>query len=99
MSEGRILVGVDIGSSKIVSLIAKIDEENVINVLGVSEVKSNGIKKGQIVAIEEAVGSINASLESAERMAGYSASKVIVSIGGSHIESQNSRGVVAIANP
>lgn len=99
MSDAKILVGIDIGSAKIVTLIAKVDDEQSINVLGVSEVKSNGIKKGQIVAIEEAVQSINASLESAERMAGYSASKVVVSIGGSHIESQNSRGVVAVATP
>lgn len=99
MSDGKILVGVDIGSAKIVTLIAKIDDEQGINILGVSEVKSAGIKKGQIVAIEEAVGAINSSLEAAERMAGYSASKVIVGIGGSHIESQNSRGVVAVAQP
>src|SRR5579883_1729736 len=99
MAEGKIVVGIDIGSAKIVTLIAKIDEEQSENVLGVSDVKSAGIKKGQIVAIEEAVGAINTSLEAAERMAGYSASKVIVSIGGSHIESQNSRGVVAVAQP
>lgn len=99
MSDVKIVVGIDIGSAKIVTLIAKVDEEQVVNILGVSEVKSTGIKKGQIVAIEEAVGSINNSLEASERMAGYSASKVIVSIGGSHIESQNSRGVVAVAQP
>ncbi|HSD99031.1 MAG TPA: cell division protein FtsA, partial [Patescibacteria group bacterium] len=99
MSDAKILVGIDIGSAKVVTLIAKVGEEQAINILGVSEVKSAGIKKGQIVAIEEAVASINASLESAERMAGYSASKVIVSIGGSHIESKNSRGVVAVATP
>lgn len=99
MADQKLLVGVDIGSAKIVTLIAKVDEENVINVLGVSEVPSRGIKKGQIVAIEEAVAAINSSLEAAERMAGYSASKVVVSIGGSHVESQNSRGVVAVAKP
>jgi len=99
MADAKIVVGIDIGSAKIVTLIAKVDEEQAVNVLGVSEVKSTGIKKGQIVAIEEAVGAINNSLESSERMAGYSASKVIVSIGGSHIESQNSRGVVAVAQP
>ena len=99
MADAKIVVGIDIGSSKIVTLIAKIDEEQSVNILGVSEVRSNGIKKGQIVAIEEAVGAINSSLESSERMAGYSATKVIVSIGGSHIESQNSRGVVAVAQP
>ena len=56
-----------------------------------------GLEKGQIVDIDEAVISINNSLEAAERMAGYSASHIIASIGGSHIESQNSRGVVAVA--
>jgi cell division protein FtsA len=97
MSEGKIVVGIDIGTSKIVTLIAKVDEE--INVLGVSETPATGIKKGQIVDIDEAVLSINNSLEAAERMAGYSASHIIASIGGSHIESQNSRGVVAVARP
>lgn len=98
MSDGKIVVGVDIGTSKIVSVIAKVDEEYV-NVLGVSEVPSSGIRKGQIVDIDEAVVSINSSLEAAERMAGYNASHIIASIGGSHIESQNSRGVVAVARP
>src|SRR5664280_2246026 len=97
MSEGKIVVGIDIGTSKIVTLIAKVDEE--INVLGVSETPATGVKKGQIVDIDEAVLSINNSLEAAERMAGYSASHIIASIGGSHIESQNSRGVVAVARP
>jgi len=97
MSEGKIVVGIDIGTSKIVTLIAKVDED--VNVLGVSESMANGIRKGQIVDIDEAVLSINNSLEAAERMAGYSASHIVASIGGSHIESQNSRGVVAVAHP
>lgn len=97
MTEGKIVVGIDIGTSKIVTLIAKVDEQ--VNVLGVSETPANGIRKGQIVDIDEAVLSINNSLEAAERMAGYSASHIIASIGGSHIESQNSRGVVAVARP
>lgn len=98
MTDGKIVVGVDVGTSKIATIIAKIDEETV-NVIGVSETKSSGVKKGQIVDIEEAVLSINASLEAAERMAGFSASHVIASIGGDHIESLNSRGVVAVSNP
>lgn len=99
MTEGKIVVGIDIGTSKVVTLIARIDEEQTVNVLGVSEVKSAGVRKGQIVDIEEAVVTINNSLEAAERMAGYSASHVIASIGGGHIESQNSRGVVAVSAP
>jgi cell division protein FtsA len=98
MNEGRILVAIDVGTYKIVTVIAKVIE-NVVNVLGVSEVKSQGIRKGQVVDIEEAVHAINASLEAAERMAGYSASHVLVSLGGSQIDCQNSRGVVAVATP
>ncbi|MCL5113750.1 MAG: cell division protein FtsA [Patescibacteria group bacterium] len=97
MSEAKIVVGIDIGTSKIVTLIARVDE--AVNVLGVSESKSAGIKKGQIVDIDEAVTSINNSLEGAERMAGYSASHVVASIGGAHIESLNSKGVVAVSTP
>jgi len=98
MIDGKIAVGVDIGTSKIVTIIARVDDE-AVNVLGVSEVASRGVKKGQIVDIKEAVESINNSLDGAERMAGYSVSRVIASIGGSHIESQNSRGVVAVSAP
>ena len=98
ISEGKIAVGIDIGTSKIVTLIAKIDEEGIVNILGVSEVKSSGIKKGQIVDIEDAVVAVNALLEAAERMAGYSVSHVCASVGGSHIQSQNSKGVVAVSS-
>lgn len=99
MNDGKIVVGIDVGTSKIATIVARIDEAQNINVLGVSEVPSAGIKKGQIVDIEEAVVSINNSLEAAERMAGYSVSKIITSVGGAHIESQNSRGVVAVSAP
>ena len=99
MTDGKIVVGIDIGTSKIVTLISRIDEGGNINILGVSESVSAGVRKGQIVDIEEAVVSINNSLEAAERMAGYSASHVIASVGGAHIESQNSRGIVAVSAP
>lgn len=97
MTEGKIVVGVDIGTSKIVTIITKVDE--MVSVMGVSEIVSTGIKKGQIVNIEEAVIAINSSIEAAERMAGISVSRVITSLGGSNVESQNSRGVVAVAQP
>ena len=78
MSEGKIIVGVDIGTSKIVTIIARVDEE-FVNVLGVSEVPSRGVKKGQIVDIKEAVESINNSLDGAERMAGHFVGRVVAS--------------------
>lgn len=98
MPDSQIVVGVDIGSSKIATLIGKVEEE-AINILGVSEIPSKGIRKGQIVDIEEAASSINAALDAAERMAGYSVSRVFASVSGIHIESQNSKGIVAIAAP
>lgn len=98
MADSQIVVGVDIGSSKVAALIGKVEEET-LNILGVSEVVSKGIRKGQIVDIEEAAGVINAVLDQAERMAGYSISHVFVSISGVHIESKNSKGIVAISEP
>lgn len=98
MRDAQIVVGVDIGSSKIATLIGKVEEE-AVNILGVSEIPSKGIRKGQIVDIEEAAQSINAALDASERMAGYSISRVFVSVSGVHIESQNSKGIVAISQP
>lgn len=98
MRDSQIVVGVDIGSSKIATVIGQLQEES-INILGVSEVPSRGIRKGQIVDIEEAASSINISLDAAERMAGYSVDQVFVSLSGFHILSQNSKGVVAISQP
>lgn len=98
MKNTDIVVGIDIGSSKVSTLIARVDED-LVNVLGVSEVPSKGVKKGQIVNIEEASDSINAALDSAERMAGHSIDRVFVSVSGVNIESQNSKGVVAVSQP
>ncbi|PIT89431.1 MAG: cell division protein FtsA [Candidatus Levybacteria bacterium CG10_big_fil_rev_8_21_14_0_10_36_7] len=98
MRDTQIIVGIDIGSSKIAAVIAQTQEDQV-NVLGVSEAPSRGIRKGQIVDIEEAALSINAALDSAERMAGQSVDRVFVSLSGTHIASQNSKGIVAISQP
>ena len=98
MRDSQIVVGVDIGSSKIATVIGQVTDEN-INILGVSEVPSKGIRKGQIVDIEEAASGINGALDSAERMAGYSVDHVFVSLSGVHIQGQNSKGIVAISNP
>ncbi len=98
MRDSQIVVGVDIGSSKIATVIGQAQEE-VINILGVSEVPSKGIRKGQIVDIEDTANALNQSLDIAERMAGSSIDKVFVSISGVHIDSQNSKGIVAISQP
>ena len=93
------ICGVDVGSAKIATLIASVTEDNRINIIGVAATNSKGVKKGQIVDIEAAVESITESIESAERMAGYSVSAAFVSMGGPQIESINSHAVVAVAEP
>lgn len=94
----KILAGIDIGSSKITTIVGVPTGEEV-KIIGVASVPSKGIRKGQIVDIEEATQSVISSVEAAERMAGYDLSRVFVSVGGPHVFSQNSTGVVAVAEP
>lgn len=95
----KIVAGIDVGTTKITTIIASVPEGDLLNILGVAINPSRGIRKGQIVDIEEATASIVESLEAAERMAGYSISSAFLSVGGSHVASQNSHGVVAVSEP
>ncbi|KKQ51202.1 cell division protein FtsA [Candidatus Woesebacteria bacterium RIFCSPHIGHO2_01_FULL_39_17] len=104
MSKTKILSGIELGSSKIATIIAKVSFDPVINaktinLVGVSSVESKGIKKGQIVDIDEAVEATISSVEAAERMAGYNLDNAVVSLGGAHVASQNSQGIVAVSDP
>ena len=98
MARDRIITGIDIGSAKICTIISQISPEGKISVIGVSTVISKGIKKGVVVDIDEAVEAIAASLEGAERMAGYAVSGAFITVDGSHITSLNSKGVVAVSH-
>lgn len=104
MNKTKIIAGIELGSSKISTLVAQIASdqitfENSINIVGAASSESKGIKKGQIVNIEEATDATISSVEAAERMAGYNLDKAYISIGGAHINSQNSHGVVAVSDP
>lgn len=99
MAKDKVVCGIDVGSSKIATLIANVDENGKINLIGVSSTPSRGIRKNQVVDIEEAIVAITESIEAAERMAGYSISSAYVSVGGPQIESVNSHAVVAVAEP
>lgn len=99
MAKDKVICGIDVGSSKISTLIATIGEDDRINLIGVAATNSKGVKKGQIVDIDLAVAAITESVEGAERMSGYSVSSAYVSLGGPQIESINSHAVVAVAQP
>lgn len=104
MGKPKIIAGIELGSTKIATLIAQVvrDEltgESSINIVGASQTLSKGIKKGQIVDIEETVETVVSSVEAAERMAGYQLSSAFVALGGAHVRSENSHGVVAVSSP
>lgn len=104
MTKNKIVSGIELGSSKVATVIAQIATEAVslerqVNVIGVSSVESHGVKKGQIVDIEEAVESVVSCVEAAERMAGFNLNEAYIALGGAHLSSQNSHGVVAVSNP
>jgi len=102
MPKNKIISAIDIGSSKTAVLIAQCRDDEMsakIHVVGAASSKTKGVRKGQIVNIEEAVECITQAVEAAERMAGYNLSHSWVSVGGSHISSQNSHGVVAVSHP
>ena len=99
MARDQTIAGIDVGTSKISTLIATTTEEGDANVVGVATVPSKGLRKGQVVNIEEATAAISTSVDAAERMAGTSIAHAYVSIGGNHVASINSHGVVAVAEP
>jgi len=91
-----LLVALDIGTSKIVTLVAEITPEDTFNLIGMGSHPSRGLKKGVVVNIESTVNAIQRSLEEAELMADAKIKEVITGIAGSHIRSFNSHGMVAI---
>lgn len=99
MAKDKIISGIDIGSSKVCTIIASQSADGPLSIIGVSTVASKGLKKGVVVDIDQAVESIAESLEGAERMAGYTVSSAFITVNGNHIASLNSHGVVAISSP
>jgi len=100
MAKNQIYAALDIGSSKIATLIAqKSIETGRISVIGASSIPSKGIKKGQIINLEEVSQAVVSSVEAAERMAGVGVEHMAVNISSVNINSMNSHGVVAVATP
>lgn len=92
----KIITGLDIGSTYIKIIVAQL-AENKIHIIGVGEKQSEGINKGTINSIEDAVASISACLEKAERMTGLPLERAYVGISGTDIISQETRGVIAVS--
>lgn len=94
------ITGIDIGTSKIATIIAKFSENEVEpRVMGFVSINSKGVRKGQIVDINQVTDVIEECIEKAERMAATKVERAFVSVGGPHIASLNSHGVVAVSQP
>ena len=94
--EKNLIVGLDIGTSKVVAIVGEITPENEIEIIGIGSHPSRGLKKGVVINIESTVQSIQRATEEAELMAGCHIHSVYAGIAGSHIRSLNSHGIVAI---
>lgn len=95
-NDKNLIVGLDIGTSKVAAIVGEITPDGGIEVIGIGTNRSRGLKKGVVVNLESTVHSIQRAIEEAELMAGCQINSVYVGIAGSHISSLNSNGVVAI---
>ena len=95
-AEKNLIVGLDIGTSKVVAIVGEVTDDNEVEVIGLGSHPSRGLKKGVVVNIESTVQSIQRAVEEAELMAGCQIHSVFAGIAGSHIRSLNSHGIVAI---
>ncbi len=96
MPEQAVLVGIDIGTTKVSVLIGELDR-GAPQVIGIGAAPSDGLRKGVVIDIDRTVRSVTTAIEEAERMSGYKVRSALVGVSGNHISSQNSRGMVAIS--
>ena len=96
VKDKNLIVGLDIGTSKIVAIVAEVTDEGALNIIGMGTQPSRGLKKGVVVNIEATMESIQRVIEEAELMADCRITEVYTGIAGSHIRSLNSSGMVAI---
>ncbi len=94
--ENNLIVGLDIGTSKVVAIVGEVTADGDLEVIGIGTHPSKGLKRGVVVNIESTVGSIQRAVEEAELMAGCEIHSVYAGIAGSHVRSLNSHGIVAI---
>src|SRR5205085_9209898 len=97
MAEQTVLVAIDIGTTKVCVLIGEMAPRGGVDVIGIGLAASDGLRKGVVIDIDRTVQSVAAAVEAAERLSGLKVRSAFVGISGSHIGSQNSRGMVAVS--
>src|SRR5262245_65878518 len=94
----RYIVGLDVGTHKICTIVAELTDEGRLDVIGIGQTESKGLRKGVVINLEATVDAIKRVLEEAELMAGGEVDSVYVGLAGTHIKGFNSRGVIAVSN-
>src|SRR5437016_1172082 len=97
MAEQTVLVAIDIGTTKVCVLIGEMAARGGVDVIGIGLAASDGLRKGVVIDIDRTVQSVASAVEAAERISGLKVRSAFVGISGSHIASQNSRGMVAVS--
>ncbi|RPI99174.1 MAG: cell division protein FtsA, partial [Candidatus Aminicenantes bacterium] len=97
MPKNSYIVGFDIGTRKVVAIIAEVTEERKIEIIGIGTADSHGLRKGVVVDLDATTTAIKRAQEEAELMAGVEIDSAFFGISGAHIKSFNSRGVVAVS--
>ena len=96
MAKSDIMVGLDIGTTKICAVVGEAKDDGLVDIIGIGTSPSTGLRRGVVVNIEQTVQSIKKALEEAELMAGCEIHSVYAGIAGSHIKGFNSHGVIAV---
>ena len=94
----RYIVGLDIGTHKVCAIVAEITEEGRLDIIGIGQTESKGLRKGVVINLEATIDSIKKVVEEAELMAGVEIGSAYVGVAGTHIRGFNSRGVVAVSS-
>ena len=97
MEREAVLVGIDVGTSKVCALIGEVAGDGSLTIVGKGVVPASGLKKAVVVNIDQTVRSISGAVDQAERISGYQIDRAFVGVGGQHMESQNSRGTVLVS--
>jgi cell division protein FtsA len=97
VTEPRTIVSIDVGTTKICTLVGEVYEDGQLRIIGVGVAPSRGLKKGVVVNVHEATEAITASVQKAERISGYQITSAYIGVGGGHVSAINSRGVVGIS--
>ncbi len=97
MEREAVLVGIDVGTTKVCALIGEVSADGALTIIGKGTVPATGLKKGVVVNIEQTINSIAQAVEQAERLSGWKIDRAFVGVGGQNVESQNSRGAVAVS--